>query len=243
MQTTITDADLRATFRAFVIGQAEPWHRAHLGRLYTRWDEWNAAFFQGRLAPPYILFSPHESARAYGDCSNISSFGGRAQIRIRPSLLTGTHRHMRQGESFAEGLARFVTDVLPHESVHQWHIEITGQIEESYHGHGPAFAATCTQIGAALGLPPVRSMKRRGSGAAMPSCAQWLICVRSADFYLGAYAYAQAEDAQAQAEDAQAQSQPAAVLAALLDQIITDVDAARLAEARAALVRIRRLVN
>lgn len=141
---------------------------------------------------------------------------------------------MRQGESFAEGRARFVADVLLHESVHQWHSEITGQIEESYHGHGPAFAATCNQIGAALGLPPVRSMKRRGSGAAMPSCAQWPIYVRPADFYPGAYAHAHADDAQAQAQPA--------VLAALLDQIITDVDAGRLADARAALVQIRRLV-
>jgi hypothetical protein len=244
MQPTITDANLRTSFRAFVVDQAEPWHRAHLGRLYTLWDDWNARFFQGRLAPPYILFSPPESARAYGDCAGVSSFGGRAQIRIRPSLLTGTHRHLRGGDEFAEGRARFVADVLLHECVHQWHFEITGQTEDSYHGHGPAFAAMCNQIGAALGLPPVRAMKRRGKDKDLPSCAQWPICVRHPIYYLGAYTLGQADDDQADGDDqasdqAEEQGSP---LAALLDQILADIDAGRVAEARAAVARIRSFV-
>jgi hypothetical protein len=243
MQPQITDAALRASFRAFVVDQAEPWHRAHLGRLYALWDEWNAAFFEGRLAPPYILFSPPESARAYGDCANISSFGGRAQIRIRPSLLTGTHRHLRPGDAFAAGRARFVADVLLHECVHQWHFEVTGQTEASYHGHGPAFAATCNQVGAALGLPPVRSMKRRGKDREMPSCAQWPICVRPPGFYLGAYAHAEADDA-GEADDADdgLAGEQGGPLASALDQILADIDAGRVAEARAAVARLRSFV-
>lgn len=241
----ITDADLRATFRAFVIDQAEPWHRAHLGRLYALWDEWNAKYFEARLSPPYILISPPESARAYGDCASVSSFGGRAQIRVRPSLLTGTHRHLRPGDEYAEGRARFVADVLLHECIHQWHFEITGQTEDSYHGHGPAFAAMCNQIGEAIGLPPVRSMKRRGKDKDLPSCAQWPICVRYHTYYLGAYVLGQAEDDQAEAEaeadDDQAEPQ-GSHLAALLDQILADIDAGRVVEARAELVRIRGMV-
>jgi hypothetical protein len=240
----ITDADLRATFRAFVIDQAEPWHRAHLGHLYVLWDAWNARFFHGQLAPPYIIISPPESARAYGDCASVSSFGGRAQIRIRPSLLTGTHRHLRKGDDFAEGRARFVADVLLHECVHQWHFEVTGQTEESYHGHGPAFAAMCNQIGEPLGLPPVRAMKRRGRDKDLPSCAQWPICVRHPIYYLGAYVLGQADDQtdddQAEADDqAEDQGNP---LVALLDQILADIDAGRITQARTTLARIRSMV-
>ena len=75
----------------FVLDQAEAWHRQHLGRLYALWDTWNAAYFAGQLVPPYVLLTPPESPRALGDCASISSFGGRCQIRVRPSLLLGTH--------------------------------------------------------------------------------------------------------------------------------------------------------
>jgi len=113
MTTTITppDADHRAAFRAFVLDQAEAWHRAHLGRLYALWDGWNAAYFAGRLVPPYVLLTPPESPRALGDCASISSFGGRCQIRVRPSLLMGTHPHVRQDDAYAEGRFRIVADV------------------------------------------------------------------------------------------------------------------------------------
>src|SRR5215210_686999 len=125
MTPTPRDADHRAAFRAFVLDQAEAWHRAHLGRLYALWDGWNAAYFAGQLVPPYVLLTPPESPRALGDCANISSFGGRCQIRVRPSLLTGTHPHVRPGDPQAEGRFGIVADVLLHESIHQYHMEIT----------------------------------------------------------------------------------------------------------------------
>lgn len=55
--TTPPDADHRAAFRAFVLDQAEAWHRAHMGRLYELWDGWNAAYFAGQLVPPYVLLT------------------------------------------------------------------------------------------------------------------------------------------------------------------------------------------
>jgi hypothetical protein len=50
-----------------------------------------------------------------------------------------------------------------------------------------AFAALCNEIGQALGLPPVRSMKKRGKDKDLPSCAHWPLNVRPRDYYLGAY--------------------------------------------------------
>jgi hypothetical protein len=247
MPLTSTDADhrLRDAFRAFVLDQAEAWHRAHLGRLYEVWDGWNAAYFGGQLVPPYILLTPPESPSALGDCASISSFGGRCQIRVRPSLLMGTHPHVRAGDAHAEGRFRIVADVLLHESIHQYHMEITIQNEDSYHGHGPAFAARCNVIGQALGLPPVRSMKKRGKDKDLPSCAHWPLNVRPRDYYGGAYKphdQAEPDDAGAAGDQDHDEADPRGAgdpLADLLDQILADLDAGQVARARATLAAIR----
>jgi len=177
----------RERFAAFVLNDAEPWHREYLGRLYHHWREWNEMYFEGRLIPPYILLSEPSNPRRYGDCATVSGFGGRSQIRIRPSLLTGMHPSMQASADAAHGRFLFVADVLLHEMIHQWHQEITGQTEASYHGHGPAFRDVCNRIGTELGLPLVRDMKARGKAADLPSCAQWPSNVRPADYYQGAY--------------------------------------------------------
>lgn len=66
-------------------------------------------------------------------------------------------------------------------------MEITRKTEESYHGHGPTFRDACNRIGAILGLPLVRTSKKRGADKDLPSCAQWPHNVRPPDDYLGAY--------------------------------------------------------
>jgi hypothetical protein len=176
----------RENFEAFVLGESEPWHRAHLTRLYERWHAWNDRWYSGVLTPPHVLLSEPSAPTRLGDCAPVSGWGSRSQIRIRPSLLTGTHRLVRSGEQFAEGRARFVEDVLLHEVGHQHAQEVSGKREHSYHGHGPVFAAICNRIGADLGLPPVRPSKARGTNAHLPSCAQWPHCVRPDSYYLGA---------------------------------------------------------
>ncbi|NTV65411.1 MAG: hypothetical protein HGA65_18015 [Oscillochloris sp.] len=119
-----------------------------------------------------------------------------------------------------------------------WHVLLTAPLSaigyrlSAIDGHGPAFAAMCNQIGEPLGLPPVRAMKRRGKDKDLPSCAQWPIYVRHPLYYLGAYVLGQANDDQAE------QGNP---LAALLDQILTHIDAGRIPQARAELARIRRM--
>jgi hypothetical protein len=178
--------DHRRAFRDFVLAEAEPWHREHLTRLYALWEEWNERFYGGALEPPYLLLATTSIPACYGDCGVWSGFGGRSQIRIRRSLLTGMHPDMAAGERFAEGRFLFVADVLLHEQIHQFHQEVTGRTDDGYHGHGPAFRDTANRIGAQLGLSPVRTCKRRGPDRDRPSCSQWPHDVRPDDFYLGA---------------------------------------------------------
>ena len=110
------------------------------------------------------------------------------KIRIRHTLLTGEHPAVKPGVKYAEGRSLFVADVLLHEMVHQYHQEITGQTEEAYSGHGPAFRDKANEIGAKLGLPPVRTAKKRGQDKELSSCAQWPHCVRPDGYYKGALA-------------------------------------------------------
>ncbi len=173
----------REDFRRYVIEHAEPWHRTYLGRLYDLWEAWNHEYFDGRMVPPYILLSEPSNPRRLGDCALVSGFGGHAQIRIRPSLLAGTHPAIAAGDAFLEGRFLFVADVLLHEMIHQWQYEVSGQHESGYHGHGPAFRDMCNRIGAKLGLPPVRTSKARGKDKDLPSCSYWPHDVRPDHYY------------------------------------------------------------
>lgn len=205
----------REDFRDYVLRLAEPWHREHLGRLYELWDRWNRDYFDGRLVPPYILLSEPSEPNRYGDCGRVSGFGGQSQIRLRPSLLTGKHPHVRGGAEYAAGRARLVEDILLHEMIHQWHQEVTGTNDASYHGHGPAFRDECNRIGALLGLPRVRTMKKRGKDADLPSCSQWPHDVRPAGFYLGAYVRPEVEAEATRAETITVPTEGVALLDAL----------------------------
>jgi hypothetical protein len=180
------DISHRRQFEQFVLDDAAPWHREHLGRLYRLWNEWNEKFFVGAMLAPYIVLSPPSSTRAEGDCSPFSGFGGRSQVRIRPSLLTGTHPRICY-RADPNGRFLYVADVLLHEMIHQWQQEITGIRETSYHGHGPSFRDKCNEIGRELGLPPVGT-KTRGGVLPFPNCAHWPSNVRPAGYYLGAVA-------------------------------------------------------
>ena len=94
--------------------------------------------FAKDLGIPLDVAEP-KSPRGLGDHANISGWGSKNQIRIRPSLWDGSHPQVRSGEEYAEGRFLIVAVVLLHETIHQYHDEITGQAEKSYHGHGPAF--------------------------------------------------------------------------------------------------------
>lgn len=186
---TAADTEHRAAFMRYAVEAAEPWHRHHLTGLYAHWQEYNTTYFDSKLSVPYLLFGYPGSARVMGLCSNYSGWGGKLAITIRYHLVDGNDKILRTGEQYTAGRARFMTDVLLHEMIHQYHFEITGKTEDSYKGHGPAFAAECNRIGALLGLPEVRPAKARGKHKALPSCANWPHNVRPADYYAGAYAH------------------------------------------------------
>lgn len=170
----------------FVLSKALLWHREHLHRLIREWEVYNAAYFEGKLVPPFIGIWQPARRGALGQCAQVGTYGARTEIRIRPSLLTGKHPNISP-HAPTEGRALFVGDVLLHECVHEWHQEVTGHREDSYLGHGPQFRDTANRIGEALGLPPVRASRRRGRDADLPSCAFWPYNVRPRGFYLGAW--------------------------------------------------------
>jgi hypothetical protein len=176
----------RERVRSYIFDHAEGWHRKYLVRLIDCWDEYNRRYFDQELTFPYIALEEPGVPCAYGQCAPVTGFGGKLGIQLRPSLLLGTHPHIHGGSEFAEGRFRFVADVLLHESVHQWQMEIVGKSDNSYHGHGPLFRNKANEIGSKLGLPRVRTCKRRGKDRNLPSCSQWPHNVRP-DYYLGAY--------------------------------------------------------
>jgi hypothetical protein len=172
----------RLDYWTWVAEHAVPASRDILCWLRDRWREWNQAYFAGALLEPYITLTEPSAPKLYGQCCPDSSWGSRLEIRLRPSLLAGTHPHV--GEP-AEGRRRLVADIVLHEMIHQWQVEVSGAREPSYHGHGPTFCAQANRIGATLGLPAVIVRNRGGSRELV--CAHWPHCVRDRAYYLGAY--------------------------------------------------------
>jgi hypothetical protein len=174
--------DHRLDYWQWIETNADPASRDHLLRLRDHWHDVNAKYFDGVMTLPYITLTEPSEPKTYGQCCAVSSWGSRLEIKLRPSLLDGTHPHIR---NTGEGAFRFVADVLTHETIHQWAIEVTGATEDSYHGHGPAFAAKANEMGASLGLEPV--VVRNRGGSKLAKAAQWPHCVRPSEYYLGAY--------------------------------------------------------
>jgi hypothetical protein len=175
----------RVDYWAWVELHAVPSMRDTLLRLRDHWHEVNLRYFDGAMTLPYITLTAPSKPSILGQCCPVSSWGSRLEIKLRPSLLSGAHPLLAAGDQYEPGRLRFVADVLTHEAIHQYHQEITGKIEDSYHGHGPAFAATANAIGAHLGLPAV--IVRNRGGSKLAKAAQWPHCVREPAYYLGAY--------------------------------------------------------
>ncbi len=179
---THEEADLRRLIREYARTQD-----GYDARLYDLWEQWNEEFFEGRLVPSLVQLAEPGQTRCYGDCSTESGLAGiRSRIRLRPSILAGTLRDLKHGSRNPDSLRRFLEDVLLHEMIHQWHFEVTGQGDQSYSGHGPAFSAKANEIGQRLGLNPVRRTCKSRDGKE-PSPSQWPHNVRPRGYYLGAF--------------------------------------------------------
>ncbi|MGH2997681.1 MAG: SprT-like domain-containing protein [Gaiellaceae bacterium] len=156
--------------RVVVDVDGQPFVRA----LYAFFDQSNRLHFDGALSAP-LIFVSHTAPRALGDHAERDAHGLRSVIRLHPRAV-------------ARGLA-FANDILLHEMVHTWQVELAGDAETGYRGHGPKFAEQCNAIGGRLGLALVGLKGRKG----LPDCAQWPVCVRPAGYYGNAEAEAERE--------------------------------------------------
>jgi hypothetical protein len=110
---TLTDADRqhREQFAEYSSHHAHGPFRRELARLVARAAEYNAAHFGDKLLPPHILLAEPKNLSAIGDHANISGWGSRGQIRIRPSIVTGEHGKVRAGDEFAAGRMLLALDI------------------------------------------------------------------------------------------------------------------------------------
>ena len=176
----------RVDYWTWVENHADATSRDSLLALRDHWRDANTWFFDGRMLEPYITLTEPSAPQIYAQCCPQSSWGSRLEIRIRPSLLYGTHPHMMGGVGFATGRMQFGKDVLLHEMIHQHIMEHQpGVDEESYHWHGPVFTDHCNRIGQKLGLDEV--VVRNRGGKKLPKAAQWPHCVAPPDRYGGSY--------------------------------------------------------
>jgi hypothetical protein len=153
-------------------------------RLVDEWRKLNDDFFDGQMQPPRIEFSEPREPKRYGDFIPAEpASAALACIRLRPSILRGTHPHIRKKSSL-ENRVLFLADVLLHQMVRQWQHDIVGSPDPpSYHGYGPTFRDKCNEIGQRLLLSPI-GIKARDR---LPRCSLWPMNVRPQGYYGDAY--------------------------------------------------------
>lgn len=173
----------RTRYTSFATDKSEPVYREPMSALYESWRGHNAEFFDQRLKEPHLTFGV-TPPRALAFCKSLTDWGAELQITLNSRLITGRHPLIRNRWP-AEGVKRFLADVLLHEMFHQFAFEVTGKHERSYRGHGPAFTRTCNRIGHQIGLPPVIVRRRGSKDADKPLASHWPHNVRPDDFYLG----------------------------------------------------------
>jgi hypothetical protein len=176
-------SDIRSEIRAFSLSEAEGPDREIVRALYETFDRHNTVFWAGELHPVPILISPPTSARAFADASEFSGFGCKQQMRVRPSVARGIHNSDRQPgvkpfhrmtpEHDLEDRLRWLSDLVLHEMVHLWLNQIEHPGQHEHQGHGAAFTSECNRIGTVLGLPLVKSRRRRNDPPSLPISGQW----------------------------------------------------------------------
>lgn len=178
----------RKEYLNFVRTMAEPWHKEKLGLLYDCWEQWNSKYFNNEMIPPYMLLTDMQGARTMGDCSTISGFGGKSQIRLRRTILTGEFSTMKKGSRDQQGCFRVLEDTLLHEMIHQYMHEIEENFEDKFKGHGPYFRDHCNRIAEDLGFLQVRCANQKSKEEIeKPLCAYWPHRTDADEHYKGAF--------------------------------------------------------
>jgi hypothetical protein len=194
-QINETDKRHREYLRDFALTKALDSDRITVANLYESWERFNKDFFDGALTVPCIMLTTPSNPRRFGDCGPEPEHGG-TLIRIRRSLLDGSHPRVQADDGFAFGRYLLVEDILLHETVHQYHQEITGEKQTGEHGHGAAFRDECNRIGKILGLREVvtqrevrKAINESDGMAGGDSCTYWPYGVRPPLYYGGAYIF------------------------------------------------------
>jgi hypothetical protein len=172
----------RHAYADFASRHGEAQYRAPLAALYSDWDRFNKDFFAGRLLEPHLAFG-RTAPRSLGHCELTTGYGGKLQITINDGLVIAPHREWVASPWPAEGLRRFVADLLLRFTVRQFVMEVQGAKEAGYRGFGPLFAKEANRISLILRLPPVVVRRRPGHEEGGPPCLGWPHCVRPAAFY------------------------------------------------------------
>ncbi len=90
-------AEHRTDYWKWVESHADTTMRDILLGLRNHWRDTNTRFFDDRMHEPYITLTEPSAPRIYAQCCPVSSWGSRLEIKLRPSLLTGTHPRMAPG--------------------------------------------------------------------------------------------------------------------------------------------------
>jgi hypothetical protein len=178
--------DIQTAIMEFSLIKADGPDRGLIVELYKAFRLNNETYFGGSLEPAPILLTPPTSPKAQADYANFSAFGCKHQIRVRPACARGVYPtgayegvprkgwRMRPGHPIEDRLV-WLQDLVLHEMVHLA-MEQRGVREDGYKGHGPVFTSECNRIGAMLGLPNVRSKRRKGQGEEVLISSQWPFC-------------------------------------------------------------------
>src|SRR5262245_27111661 len=151
----------RRAHALFASEHAESEYRPTLAGLHAAWRGFNTTYFDARLVEPHIALG-RTAPRSLGHCEPTTGYGGRLQIAINEGLVIRPNRDWVRKSWPAEGLRRFVVDLLLRFTVRQHVLEALGEEEAGYRGYGPLFTKEANRIGLQLGLPQVVARRRPG---------------------------------------------------------------------------------
>ena len=191
------ETSLRKQIFDYAISQADGPYKEFIPLLSQAWQEFNDRYFDGSLTPAFIAITAPKVSKAYADCSLWSSYGGKHQIRIKETVIEGTHNDFNPNHAIENRLL-FILDVLLHEQIHQFLFEIKEDYSKAHKRHGGNYPVIANQIGDQLGLPHVFERTRKDKS--LPIASQWPMCVRPAGYY-GDLLKEQAQDEPEEPED------------------------------------------